>query len=51
MGYDFHLGADGPMLIEVNTNAGAAFLNALLARAQRACGAGMVARPSIEATR
>ncbi len=32
MGYDFHLGADGPKLIEVNTNAGGAFLNALLER-------------------
>ena len=37
MGYDFHLGATGPKLIEVNTNAGGAFLNALLAEAQRAC--------------
>ncbi len=37
MGYDFHLGADGPKLIEINTNAGGAFLNAVLARAQRAC--------------
>jgi hypothetical protein len=37
MGYDFHLGADGPRLIEINTNAGGAFLNALLARAQRVC--------------
>lgn len=37
MGYDFHLGTDGPKLIEVNTNAGGAFLNALLAKAQRAC--------------
>lgn len=37
MGYDFHLGAAGPKLIEVNTNAGGAFLNALLARAQRVC--------------
>ncbi|MGF1622749.1 MAG: hypothetical protein ACFCUR_19340 [Rhodomicrobiaceae bacterium] len=37
MGYDFHLSGDGPKLIEVNTNAGGAFLNALLARAQRAC--------------
>jgi hypothetical protein len=37
MGYDFHLSAEGPRLIEVNTNAGGAFLNALLARAQRAC--------------
>src|SRR5450759_2188624 len=37
MGYDFHLAPDGPKLIEVNTNAGGAFLNALLAKAQRAC--------------
>lgn len=37
MGYDFHLGTEGPRLIEVNTNAGGAFLNAVLARAQRQC--------------
>jgi hypothetical protein len=37
MGYDFHLAATGPKLIEVNTNAGGAFLTALLVRAQRAC--------------
>ncbi|MER8780234.1 hypothetical protein NKH60_03040 [Mesorhizobium sp. M1006] len=37
MGYDFHLDDQGPKLIEVNTNAGGAFLNALLARAQKAC--------------
>lgn len=37
MGYDFHLGDDGPKLIEVNTNAGGAFLNSLLSRAQRTC--------------
>lgn len=37
MGYDFHLASPGPQLIEVNTNAGGAFLNAALARAQRAC--------------
>lgn len=37
MGYDFHLGPEGPRLIEVNTNAGGAFLNALLGRAQLAC--------------
>ena len=37
MGYDFHLAHDGPKLIEINTNAGGAFLNALLARAQHAC--------------
>jgi hypothetical protein len=40
MGYDFHITPDGPQLIEVNSNAGGAFLNALLARAQRACCAG-----------
>lgn len=42
MGYDFHVHAGhqdsgGFGLIEVNTNAGGALLNALLARAQRAC--------------
>ncbi len=37
MGYDFHMGADGPRLIEINTNAGGALLNAALARAHRAC--------------
>ncbi len=37
MGYDFHLADNGPRLIEINTNAGGAFLNALLARAQHAC--------------
>lgn len=36
-GYDFHV-ADGHFgLIEINTNAGGAMLNAVLARAQRAC--------------
>ena len=37
MGYDFHLDESGPKLIEINTNAGGAFLNAALARAQKAC--------------
>jgi hypothetical protein len=37
MGYDFHLTATGPKLIEINTNAGGAFLNALLLRVQRLC--------------
>ncbi len=46
MGYDFHLGDDGPKLIEVNTNAGGAFLNALLARAQSLCCAELVHRPA-----
>jgi hypothetical protein len=37
MGFDFHLGEQGPQLIEINTNAGGALLNAVLARAQQAC--------------
>jgi hypothetical protein len=37
MGYDFHLGPEGPQLIEINTNAGGAFLNTMLARAQHRC--------------
>ncbi len=37
LGYDFHLGLAGPQLIEINTNAGGGLLNALLARAQKAC--------------
>ncbi|HMA90322.1 MAG TPA: hypothetical protein VKP89_16430 [Burkholderiales bacterium] len=37
LGYDFHLSAPGPELIEINTNAGGALLNVALARAQRAC--------------
>jgi hypothetical protein len=37
LGYDFHLGAEGPQLIEINTNAGGGLLSAKLLRAQRAC--------------
>ncbi len=37
LGFDFHLGRDGLALIEINTNAGGALLNTVLARAQRAC--------------
>jgi hypothetical protein len=37
LGYDFHLAADGPQLIEINTNAGGGLLNTLLRRSQRAC--------------
>ncbi|MGH8178706.1 MAG: hypothetical protein ACREV5_20810 [Steroidobacter sp.] len=37
MGFDFHIGRDGPKLIEVNTNAGGAFLNIAAHDAQRAC--------------
>ena len=37
MGFDFHLNAAGPQLIEINTNAGGALLNVALARAQQSC--------------
>jgi hypothetical protein len=37
MGYDFHLTAQGPRLIEINTNAGGLLLNAALLRAQVSC--------------
>lgn len=37
LGYDFHLDADGPRLIEINTNAGGGLLNARLLDAQIAC--------------
>jgi hypothetical protein len=37
LSYDFHVSRVGPKLIEINTNAGGALLNAVLARAQRAC--------------
>lgn len=36
-GYDFHVTEGGFGLLEINTNAGGAMLNAVLARAQRAC--------------
>jgi hypothetical protein len=36
-GYDFHLSPKGPQLIEINSNAGGALLNAVLARAQTVC--------------
>lgn len=37
LGYDFHLGATGPQLIEINTNAGGALVNTVLARTQQTC--------------
>ena len=37
MGYDFHITPQGPQLIEINTNAGGAMLNAVLLRAQAVC--------------
>ncbi|MBS1230321.1 MAG: hypothetical protein H6R17_3598 [Proteobacteria bacterium] len=45
LGYDFHLGSDGPRLIEINTNAGGALLNAKLLRAQTACCTPAVPQP------
>ena len=36
-GYDFHVGDNGIALIEINTNAGGALLNAALAHAQDPC--------------
>lgn len=42
MGYDFHVGAGGVRLIEINTNAGGAFLNVAMMQAQQACCAGVV---------
>lgn len=48
MGYDFHLSATGPKLIEINTNAGGAFLNALLISAQVACCSPMTVPSSLE---
>ncbi len=36
-GYDFHLAGQRIGLIEINTNAGGAMLNAVMARAHRAC--------------
>jgi len=37
LGYDFHLDDEGPKLIEINTNAGGALINLLLAKAHNAC--------------
>lgn len=37
LGFDFHVAEAGLGLIEINTNAGGAMLNAVVARAQRAC--------------
>jgi hypothetical protein len=36
-GYDFHLSIEGPQLIEINSNAGGALLNAVVARTQKVC--------------
>lgn len=47
MGYDFHLGPDGPRLIEINTNAGGALINAYLLSAQQVCCAEMAIAASL----
>lgn len=49
-GYDFHLDQGHLGLIEINTNAGGAMLNAVLARAQRACCAAMDAMVPTQAS-
>jgi hypothetical protein len=36
-GFDFHIAADGPKLIEINTNAGGALLNIEMQRLQQSC--------------
>ncbi len=37
VGYDFHIAPEGPKLIEINSNAGGALINALLIRVQNVC--------------
>jgi len=49
-GYDFHVTEGAFGLIEINTNAGGAMLNAVLARAQRACCAAVDALLPLPAT-
>ena len=46
LGFDFHLGPEGPRLIEINTNPGGALLNSLLGQAQRACMAQLTVAPA-----
>lgn len=48
MGYDFHLEGEEAKLIEINTNAGGALLNAKLTRAQMACCTEIEAQPDFE---
>jgi hypothetical protein len=49
-GYDFHVAQSSFGLIEINTNAGGAMLNAVLARAQHACCAAIDALIPLPAT-
>ncbi len=48
MGYDFHLRQSGPRLIEINSNAGGAYLNTILALAQDPCHTPPIAQADIE---
>ncbi len=47
-GYDFHLNSEGAHLIEINTNAGGAFLNALVKTEQRELPGIAVSEPNLE---
>ncbi len=47
-GFDFHLNSEGAHLIEINTNAGGAFLNALVKSEQRDLPGIPVAEPNLE---
>lgn len=47
-GYDFHIGADGPKLIEINTNAGGGPLNVKLLKAQRGDYSGLAEALEVE---
>jgi hypothetical protein len=46
LGLDFHLGPDGPRLIEINTNPGGALLNVLLGEALSLCMPELTAPPT-----
>ena len=45
LGLDFHLTAEGPRLIEINTNPGGALLNTLVGQAQDVCMPNVVVAP------
>lgn len=47
-GYDFHVNSEGARLIEINTNAGGGFLNALIQSEQRDLQGIAVAEPGLE---
>ncbi|ADL55867.1 hypothetical protein [Gallionella capsiferriformans] len=47
-GYDFHLNAEGAHLIEINTNAGGAFLNRVLIESQRTLPGDAVSLPGLD---